>query len=77
MTPWASGQPVARPLPTQGSRARKTRTNIHALNEIRTQDPNIDETKAQALDRGGYEIGMIVNQGKRKSIAPTKITDVI
>jgi hypothetical protein len=42
-TPWASDQPVARPLPIQNTtqtQNKQTHTHIHALNGIRTHDPS-------------------------------------
>jgi hypothetical protein len=43
-------QPVARHLPTQDN-TTQTRTNIHALNGIRTRDPSNQPAKAHASDR--------------------------
>jgi hypothetical protein len=48
-TPWASDQPVARPLPkhrtTQTQNKRVHTPNIHALSGIRTHDPSVRENE--------------------------------
>jgi hypothetical protein len=43
-TPWASDQPVARPLPTQHGKT----TDIRAVSGIRTHDPGLRVIKACA-----------------------------
>lgn len=50
-------QSVTRPLHTQDSKHRKTRTNIHASGGIRTHDPSIQAVTTHALERAATGIG--------------------
>jgi hypothetical protein len=53
-TPWASHQPVARPLPTHRTtqtQNRRTHTDIDALNGIRTHDPTFRASEGNSCLR--------------------------
>jgi hypothetical protein len=41
MTPWTGDQPIARPLPAQGS-TNRINADIHDSDGIRTHDPSIE-----------------------------------
>jgi hypothetical protein len=51
-----SDQPVVRPLPTQDTQHRNTKTNIHASNRIRTHDSSNRAAKIYALDGTGRNL---------------------
>jgi hypothetical protein len=58
-TPWASDQPVTRPLPkhrtTQTQNKRIHTRNIHALSGIRTHDPSVRASENSSyLRQHGY-----------------------